>query len=1260
MEYSLTDMQVSFYSHGLPQEEILWNLGLSVTFSDAYPTEKLNEALNRLTETYDQIRLQFGTRDNKPYGYILPFRHTQYPVYRFRSADELSDALKEFVNAPIDIHGQLFRYAIFDVCGQTGVMICAHHILLDGYSVQVMVSFLENWLKGQFNPNIPRQTYDESVDALRVYQDSKRYHRDRQYWMSVFAKKPERILFSDSTDFPDYTSSFWEEAISPELFRKIRAYCREQGVSLSSLFCTALAAYINREKGCKKFTIGIPVMNRTTQQELNTIGLYMHILPLVMDLTEGSFRENAMGTEFSKMDLFRHQKMTQSQIQTMLWEENSDTEALFDLIFNYQEFAGDSAKRMRFCYSDALSVPLEIHVQSLSEDLQNVLIRYRTNLFSKEQVCALWERVMHVIEYAIDHPDTCLLQIPQHAISTQEYHDLIVRFNDTAFSYSIQDGATVYSLFEDTAKNHPEKVCITAGGKDITYGQFLKIVRELDGKIRKKLQSKKSVVAILAERSVEMYAAIYAAVRGGNAYLPISPDDPAQRVAYVLDDSGTALVLAQKKHVSKRNNLPCIDLTDFVNSPPEECPDLPPLAQPEDTAYIIYTSGSTGMPKGVGISHQSLLNRILWMHDTYPLSEDGVILQKTPYTFDVSLWEIFWWGICGAKMVASAPGEHFLPARILEAVNHYRVSTMHFVPVVLDTFLTYLKKTGFNYTPECSIRHVFSSGEALSANLVKRFYQLFPYEKVKLHNLYGPTECAVDVTFYDCHPADQDPIPIGKPIYNTQIYVLDSALEPVETGAVGQLCIAGENVGQGYINRPELTTAKFIPNPFGAGKLYLTGDYATINEARQLLFYGRMDHQIKLNGQRIEIGEIETVIRNTEGVQDAAVVICQRNGNKTLAGIYCAKSVQISAIREYCEEKLPSYMVPSCFIQVPEMPINANGKLDKKKLTALAESYAPDQTYAVPITEQEKRIAEIFSEVLRVEKVGRDDHFFSLGGSSLAMIRALSDPFLEGLSASVFIENPTPAKLAVQLNRHKANDTCRIRRLKKGAAGGGVLVLIPYAGGSAEAFAKLVEAAETTCPKCALYCMEYPHSINDCQDAAAELETLSKDNTLFIYSHCAGSAAALQILNILETQGKFLVKQYIAGASIPPDEPPKNNMWNNVPDDMLKSVLEKAGASFDTLSQQHITDMLGRFRQDTDFWTTYFSATPHKISCPVSIILAREDLFTPNDKDAIPLWHRYAQTVTAVDYMDTTSHYFQSEKADDLMKIIVRITDGKN
>lgn len=1240
MKFEITSSQKNFL---INSKENLWNHGLVCWFYKKYSYKQLNDSFNCFVEKFDSIRIVSNSNSSTT---VTPFKRVNYPFMSFDNKEHLLKEVNLLVNKPIDIKQSLFGCIIFQTNGGSGYIINAHHLILDGLSGQIMCDFLNTVInEGSYSKKA--EDYQTHIQNEKNYISSKRYKKDYDFWLNQFSLNPQCSIFEEKKTSFDYASDEVNFCVAPELFNKIKTYCDSNEISVQSFFNTVYSVYIYKATGSDFFTLGVPVLNRTTEAELNTIGLYMHIVPLLVRISEDSFLRNAINVEDAQMNLFRHQKFTQHDIKELLKAEGKPQNNLFDIATDYQAFEENDDYEFEFVYSNSLSVPLEIHMQSFGDEKHNLKIRYRTSMFSEKEIQTMVNSFIAIIEDALENPDKKISELEM--ISIEEKNKLLYDFNDTVHSYDIPENSTLYSLFEKTAKEKEDRICIKTADKSVSFTELLKNAEKLDAKIRKITNGKKSVVAVIAERSAEMYSAIYGIIRGGNAYLPIDPDYPQERINYILKNSEAAAVVVQDKFVNLSGNIPCINMSELIVSEDTSHNVPESSADPDDTAYVIYTSGSTGNPKGAKISHKSAVNRILWMHNKYPLTQDDVILQKTPYTFDVSVWELFWWGICGGSLAVSKPGEHFLPAKILDEVNNSEVTHLHFVPSVFEIFINYLE----SHREECSkfnsVRYVFLSGEALSANLVQRFYKLYDYNRVTLHNLYGPTECAVDVSYYDCVPSDVNPVPIGKPIYNTQLYVVDKHCNLTPIGVTGELCIAGTNVGQGYLNNLSLTTEKFVDNPFGEGKLYKTGDNAYWRDDGQLIFCGRIDGQVKLNGQRIEIGEIETTISGVPSVESASVIVKKVKSKDVLVAFYCGKKDIEDEIKEACSRTLPRYMIPAVFVRLDSLPLNQSGKLNRNALmehtVEINESHEQDE----PINEYEKIICETFKSVLGTENIGRNSDFFALGGTSLSMISVLSEKYFEKISASEFIINPTPAKLAAVMQETNKSFLKYLKPLYISNESDKVLLLIPYAGGGPEAYSNFVFALKNKPGQISVYFSDYLHSIEECKEAAEEIATVLTGKEIYIYSHCVGSAVALQILKHLK-ELNCPVKHYIAGASIPPSKPTKKNIWNIVPDKILKSVLSKAGAKLENISNEDLKDLFIRFRKDTDFANIGYCELQGKIEIPTSLIISQKDLFTNNYRKSEKLWKRYVVSVNSIYFIDSKSHYFQSDNVEAFIK----------
>lgn len=519
----------------------------------------------------------------------------------------------------------------------------------------------------------------------------------------------------------------------------------------------------------------------------------------------------------------------------------------------------------------------------------------------------------------------------------------IASFNDTTADFP--QSATLGELIAARARQRPDATAVicehdrTFGKPSLTYGELLEKVDSLARRLRDAGARPGAVIALMVERSFAMSIGILAIIRAGSAYLPLSPENPADRTEYMLREAGVTLLLAHGKTAAKAAAAfkgAVIDLDDLSLYDGGGAP-LDNRNGPQDLAYVIYTSGSTGRPKGVMIEHRPVINRLHWMQRAYPIGADDVILQKTPYYFDVSVWELFWWALEGAQMCFLPPGAEKNPIGIVGTIRKNKVSVLHFVPSMLSVFLEYLESKGeASAASLASVRYVFCSGEALSAEHVKRFNRFWGrHTGSRLINLYGPTEATVDVTYYDCQTDDAFSIvPIGRPIDNTKLYIIRDGKQ-VAIGETGELCLAGVGLARGYINSKALTDERFTDNPANPGeRIYRTGDIARWLPDGNVEYLGREDHQVKIRGLRIELGEIENSIRQHPGVVDCVAVVKRYSETVILivAYVVCKGNLPMDELKAFLRTRLPDYMVPNHLQPIPEIPLTPTGKADRKAL----------------------------------------------------------------------------------------------------------------------------------------------------------------------------------------------------------------------------------------------------------------------------------------------------------------------------------------
>ncbi len=1224
----------------------------SVVFDKSYDIEKMSEAVNELYRINDALRIRLVSDGGKISQYVDDFSLKDIETVSFTDKQQFHDFAQAQAYEPLDIYGSLCEIKILSSPYFSGILYKLHHIIADAWTLALLASQFNRILNGK---DVVAYSYKEYMEEDGTYLISKRYLKDKEFYIDRFKKCSEPVYISEKnvkTNSAKRITFSLNKATSSSIY----GFTENKQVSPATFFLTAISVYLNRIKNnCESFYIGLPIINRTGTVEKNTAGLFINTAPTLIETENNkSFSENIDNIEVAVMTAMRHQKFTYEDVMSALKDEFGFTGNLYDVIFSYQNAQIDGESFESTWYHNGIqNESLQIHIDD-RDNTKGFKIHYdyQTEKFTENDIEKLHNHLFNLISDAIADPDKKITDLEM--LSDVE-KKILYEFNNTNYSYNIPNNSTLYSLFEKTAKENPDNICITTAERNIIFSELHHISEKLDTELRGITKGEKSVIAVISERSVEMYAAIYGIIRGGNAYLPIDPNYPQERIDYILENSNAKAVIAQGKFCHLAGNVPCIDMTAFIeNADSNTSVTYEYAAEPDDTAYVIYTSGSTGNPKGARVSHKSAVNRILWMHDKYPLRTNGVILQKTPYTFDVSVWELFWWGISGGSLAASKPGEHFLPAKILEEVQNKKVTHLHFVPSVFELFLKYLEAHKDELHKFDSVRYVFLSGEALSADLVRRFYKLYDFEKVTLHNLYGPTECAVDVTYYDCAPSDTDPVPIGKPIYNTQIHILDKYLKPVSTGVMGEICIAGVNVGQGYLNNSVLTNEKFINNPFREGKLYRTGDNGYWREDGNIIFCGRKDGQIKLNGQRIETGEIESVICELNDIDSVAVIVKKIQQGDVLVAFYAGKNDCEKIIREHCLSRLPKYMVPGAIERLDSLPLNQNGKLDRKILSDTHITFTKSDENDKPINETEKLICKAFETVLSTENIGRNSDFFDMGGTSISMISLLGEEGFENITAAEFMRNPTPSKLSRIMHNRSIETLEYLEPLHIAENSERVIILLPFAGGGAEAYSNFVNTLKNTDSRISVYFIRYLHSSSECEEAANEILEVLNGKEISLYSHCVGSSVALYILNKLEKE-LGPVKHYFAGASIPPKKPSKNNIWNIVPNAVLRFILLKAGADFSGLNRRKTDVLLKEFRKDTDFANIGFFEFGEKIKTPVSVIISKNDIFTKNYTEAEKLWLKYFDDVCGVHFIDTKSHYFQRDNAKNLIDVILKL-----
>ena len=1027
-------------------QRAVYNIPAAVRLAGQLDVDVLTRTLNEIVRRHEALRTSFVMVGDEAAQVIASPSLWPLPVTDLSSmrGDEQEARLRllmqEEAGQPFDLAtGPLIRFSLLRLADKEHVLLLTmHHIVSDGWSMGIVVrevaALYTAFTDGRVSPlpELPIQ-YADFAHWQRQWLSGDVLERQLSYWKQQLADSPSLLALPTDRPRPAQAS---HRGATVSFALPATLVCALQALGLqtqSTLFMTLGAAFnvlLARYSGQSDLCIGTPIANRHRSEIEDLIGFFVNtlILRTQVDLSR-DFNALLRQVRITTLDAYAHQDVPFEQLVEVLQpERHASYTPLFQVMLVLQNTPMDELAlpglAMNVLENESVTAKFDLML-TLVDDKEGMRgsFEYSTDLFEAptiERMASHFTRLLHAI---VTDPYCAVGELGM--LGEDECQQLVYAFNDTATVYpNIQpDTRTLQQLFEAQVARTPDHVAVVYEGVSLSYSQLNAQANRLARHLRMLGVGPDALVGLCVERSVEMIVGLFGILKAGGAYVPLDPAYPAERLATILADARPAVVLTQlhlRGHVPTLANMPvfCLDQDAVALSGYGE-DNLPHLTQAANLAYVIYTSGSTGKPKGVGIDQQGIVNRLQWMQAAYPLTAADRVLQKTPYSFDVSVWEFFWPLIEGATLVVARPGGHQDVTYLADLIDAQAITTLHFVPPMLEVFL--------NEAAECghSLRQVMCSGQALPLELQERFFA--KWQHVALHNLYGPTEASVDVTAWQCRPnSGLNCVPIGQPIANIQIHILDASLNPVPVGVVGHLYIAGIGLARGYINRPELTAQTFIPNPFSAtpgARMYLSGDLARYLPDGAIEYLGRSDHQVKIRGLRIELGEIEAVLASLEAVRDAVVLARadERNVARLVAYLVAHDGQALpepTSLRTTLLKTLPDYMVPEYFVALDGLPLTSNGKVDRNALPA-PDMLQSEAVYVAPRTPTEKIIADIWADVLSVEHVSVFDDFFKLGGHSLLAIALIERMRRAALPVDIktFFVNPNVAALAEATTR---------------------------------------------------------------------------------------------------------------------------------------------------------------------------------------------------------------------------------------------------
>lgn len=1015
----------------------------------------LRGALNEMVARHEVLRTSFIFKSGEPLQVVAVHGELPLTVHDLRRS--AADAEQEFtrlssacVSEPFDLSSPPLARAHLGLLGDSHsrLVLVLHHIIVDERSIRILAEELDEIYRARVSgqlailPELPVQYADYS-DWQRRFLSGRRLEKLTDYWVRRLEGLDELALHHDGVRprGGSVRGSLQPFVIPPDVVRGLRALAAGSGTTLFATLLAGFAVMLGRFTGQTALAIGTPVSGRPRAELQRVVGLFVNSVVLRVDISgDPTFQELVNRTSLALAEDLSHQEFPfELLVDALNSKRRADRNPIFQVMFQLQVLEGSQrrggggggggrkpsgAARNGHAHLEPDAVTSQLDLSFIQYEAEGGQVQggavYASALFEPATVKQFVEAYVQILTDAWQRPSARISKL--RALGESGRREVLALGEGEWREW--HNETLLHQLFAQQAEASPDVEAVVAEDGALTFAQLDARSDLYDAALRRMGVGPGRAVAICLPRGTELVAAILGVLKAGGHYVWLDASAPRRRLEFIISDCETAVVIVQREGEALAFGRPCLFPEDVATAashvsenPPEASADLP--------AYLIYTSGSTGEPKGVMISHRAIVNHMRWMLERFPLGAGDRVLQRTPLSFDASVWELHAPLLSGATLVLAPEERLFDPARLLELIARQRITTLQVVPSLLRALINH------GELGKCrTLKRVFCGGEALTADVRDAFFQS---SSATLCNLYGPTETTIDATFHVCAPEDRRPfVPIGRPISNVLVRVLDEQGEPVPPGMPGELYIGGLAIGIGYVNRPELTAERFIPDPYApGGRLFRTGDRVRMLACGELQFLGRMDEQVKLRGFRIELGEVEAVLSLHPSVREAAVVVREQAAGDQRLQAYVVPTDDGAAnltfeLRRWLRERLPDYSIPSLIEVRALLPKTAHGKLDRK---ALAQSPVSDSIgegeRVAPRDALERDICRCFRELLGRDEIGIDDDFFYSGGHSLLVI-----PLTEKLATATgqeitivdIFEYPTPRQLAIEL-KARAKDS---------------------------------------------------------------------------------------------------------------------------------------------------------------------------------------------------------------------------------------------
>ena len=1123
----------------------------------------LEQSLNELVRRHEILRTTFPTVDGKPIQKIAPATTLNLSIHDLQglSADEQTTQIQQIAesqaSAPFNLaFGPLVQFTLLQLSLKEYVLLLKmHHIIYDGWSLNIFFGELSQ-LYAAFTQGLPNPLPELSIQYAdfafwqRQWLTGEVLERQVNYWQKQLAGVPPVLELP--TDKPRPPIQTFQGAakslvLDRELTQRLQHLSQE---SDATLFMTLLAAFlvlISRYTGQPDIIVGSPIANRNSPQIEQLMGFFANTLALRGNLSNNpSFAEFLAQVRQTTLSAYAHQDLPfEMLVEKLQPERDLSRNPLVQVMFSLQNapqssgnLSGLNIQNMPLPIGVRARFDLEVNYWEVPGGLEGVWC-YKTDLLEADTITRLAQHFQTLLQAIVANPQARISELP--LLSPAQRHQLLVEWNDTQTDYS--HDKCIHQLFEEQVERNPDAVAVVFKDEQLTYYELNCRANQLAHYLQSLGVGSDELVGICLERSTNMIVGLLGILKAGGAYVPLDPEYPQERLSFMFRDAQISVLLTQQSFVNKLPNhtakVVCLDSDAHLI---EECSQDNAITHVQSTnlAYVMYTSGSTGQPKGVEVVHRGV-NRLLFGANYVYLDATQTFLQLAPISFDACTFEI--WGalVHGAKCV-------LFPGTIPTSQNLRQEIDKHGITILWLTAALFNSIIDDDSQALSGIKQLLIGGEALSISHVRKALEHLPFTQII--NGYGPTE---STTFTCCYPiprqidANIESIPIGCPISNTQVYILDAYLQPVPIGVPGELHIGGAGLARGYLNRPELTDEKFIPKPFEAGgsRLYKTGDLARYLPDGNIEYLGRIDNQVKIRGFRIELGEIEAVLSQHKDVQVACVIVREDSpGEKRLVAYVVPQkqvTLTISELRQFLANKLPGYMIPNAFVILESLPLTPNGKVDRHALKAPSQTRDSDK-FIEARNKLELKLVQIWSKILKVDKIGVHDNFFDLGGHSLLasyLMAEIKQQFSKDLPLTTLFQNPTIEQLATIIQKDSVyfNSSCLVAIQSHGT--NPPFFCVPGAGGRPFYFYHLGRYLGEDQP---LYSFENDlyeklGSITRIEDIAsiyiAAMQTVQPQGPYFLGGHSYGGNVAFEMAQQLHKQGQKVALLAIIDSSAP-------------------------------------------------------------------------------------------------------------------------------